>query len=623
MSQDQDIFYDVERDIIAPFRSPGLEAVKPVYGPRESPAPLIPVEDSTSDDSEAEDTDAGQRREKSLARKGRTNHTFADSVLILSIDPNERILASQARQEALNSRSPSEEAEAEDEDGDEDDNEGQGGWRQRRRPEVFIRNGVGPMPVPQPALLAHPPGLDDDVDDFPMIDNPATVAEGQPVRPSPRSGHGHALQRSEGHTQPSHAEPQQADLARKQFNTIPPPRTRPLFPNLRLNLAPNICDADQDDDSILRSPILGKYAISPRDAHPDFTLPAMQHMSPPRSSPAGISDYRMTLPSLKIAIGDVPDPSPGAFACPSPSVGRALSGQIASYASPASYSAYSAMSPPDPRSHSQWRTTTGYSTASTYSDYTSSTSVSVGTPASSIITPSPAASGPCSLTPLPEHDQEEQEEDSRTQHVPTNEADLAFQGEVRFLPQQPQPKAHSNARPQPGNRSKPQFQRPSRPKPPPKPVARSKPQPPPRPPTKPESQPQPPLQPHTQADAESQAESEVESELSELTELESDFDSEHEAESAPPSKSHPRRPSVSQSKSQPELAPNPPAGHRFSLGPYKCTYEGCNAPPFSTQYLLNSHMNVHSNMRTHFCPVKDCPRGYGGLGFKRKNEMIR
>jgi hypothetical protein len=37
----------------------------------------------------------------------------------------------------------------------------------------------------------------------------------------------------------------------------------------------------------------------------------------------------------------------------------------------------------------------------------------------------------------------------------------------------------------------------------------------------------------------------------------------------------------------------------------------------------SSHKNVHSSVRTHFCPVKGCLRSEGGKGFKRKNEMIR
>ncbi|KAK0646470.1 hypothetical protein B0T16DRAFT_162598 [Cercophora newfieldiana] len=56
---------------------------------------------------------------------------------------------------------------------------------------------------------------------------------------------------------------------------------------------------------------------------------------------------------------------------------------------------------------------------------------------------------------------------------------------------------------------------------------------------------------------------------------------------------------------------------------YVCKYQGCTAAPFQTQYLLNSHANVHSSNRPHYCPVKGCPRSEGGKGFKRKNEMIR
>ena len=56
---------------------------------------------------------------------------------------------------------------------------------------------------------------------------------------------------------------------------------------------------------------------------------------------------------------------------------------------------------------------------------------------------------------------------------------------------------------------------------------------------------------------------------------------------------------------------------------YVCTFAGCNAAPFQTQYLLNSHANVHSSARPHYCPVAGCPRSEGGKGFKRKNEMIR
>ncbi|KAH0542563.1 hypothetical protein FGG08_003068 [Glutinoglossum americanum] len=59
------------------------------------------------------------------------------------------------------------------------------------------------------------------------------------------------------------------------------------------------------------------------------------------------------------------------------------------------------------------------------------------------------------------------------------------------------------------------------------------------------------------------------------------------------------------------------------VGGFRCDHVGCTATPFQTQYLLNSHANVHSTNRPHYCPVKGCSRGEGGMGFKRKNEMIR
>ncbi|OBU01021.2 hypothetical protein VE01_00933 [Pseudogymnoascus verrucosus] len=59
------------------------------------------------------------------------------------------------------------------------------------------------------------------------------------------------------------------------------------------------------------------------------------------------------------------------------------------------------------------------------------------------------------------------------------------------------------------------------------------------------------------------------------------------------------------------------------VGGFQCNYPGCTAQPFQTQYLLNSHANVHSQNRPHYCPVKGCLRSEGGKGFKRKNEMIR
>jgi hypothetical protein len=71
-------------------------------------------------------------------------------------------------------------------------------------------------------------------------------------------------------------------------------------------------------------------------------------------------------------------------------------------------------------------------------------------------------------------------------------------------------------------------------------------------------------------------------------------------------------------RSLPMAPPGPSAAPAF-----KCTHPGCTAAPFQTQYLLDSHANVHLTACEHYCPLKGCPRGIGGKGFKTKNEMIR
>ena len=78
-----------------------------------------------------------------------------------------------------------------------------------------------------------------------------------------------------------------------------------------------------------------------------------------------------------------------------------------------------------------------------------------------------------------------------------------------------------------------------------------------------------------------------------------------------------------QNSTSPEPNSNPTSASGSSGNLYKCDFPGCIAAAFGTQYLLNSHTNVHSSSRPHFCPVRGCNRGPGGMGFKRKNEMIR
>ncbi|KAM7213888.1 hypothetical protein V8F06_010707 [Rhypophila decipiens] len=62
---------------------------------------------------------------------------------------------------------------------------------------------------------------------------------------------------------------------------------------------------------------------------------------------------------------------------------------------------------------------------------------------------------------------------------------------------------------------------------------------------------------------------------------------------------------------------------RVSRPAFTCTFPACTSPPFYTQYLLNSHSNVHSSAGPYCCPVSGCPRAEGGKGFRRRGEMLR
>ena len=483
---DQDQFYDYDRDIAN--RSPGLQKVIPTYDPHDSPEPLIP-RPSSSDSSDVEDLDVLPATRKPRKRKGRTNPSFADGVLIRSLDPNQVALAHHAERNALESASQSEAEEEYNEP--EGQGEGQPAHRQMSRSDDVIQSRQAQVPakskdIAAAALNAIPHDRDKD-DDWPMIDTPAEDR----LPPSPASTTSKTNDSRHQEEVEVSVLSKKEDAPRKQLNTLPPP----LNGGLRLNLKPSEEFQDDEEDSIIKSPALAKFAIARNDAPPDSILPALQPKSPPRSSPAGSPDQRQTLPNIKTAIGHIKDSS---FAYAMSPMSRPSPVHLGPYA--ASPASYSAMSPPPPGPPSQynWRTNARDSKTSSSSNYTSSSSGTVSTPASSIHIPSPAASHPSTLASVPEQNGDGLRRDSMS-------------------------------------------------------------------------------------DADSRSESEL---------------------LADP------------------LADDPNSS-RFVAGSYKCTYHSCTAIPFQTQYLLNSHMNVHSNHRTHFCPVDGCTRGPGGQGFKRKNEMIR
>ncbi|EXJ82367.1 hypothetical protein A1O3_06180 [Capronia epimyces CBS 606.96] len=506
MSNDQDpndySVYNLERDFLQPSRTPPLEATRPILIPQPSPRPLVPYYPS-SESSDEESTHAhGARSSRARRiRKGRTTPTLGDGVLITSLDPNLVEVANRAERHALASASQSEAEEEEIDDGGGQESKGEDDTIASPR-QVTRRSFVYPKSI-TPEIRTNTQ------DDFPMIDgSPESLTNEEPLH-SPIATSQHvpdssrfALDRGTGHL--SHH-----DMPKRTWDVRPPPRSPP---RLRLLLEAG----RQDEESLVTSPTLGRYTITPQDVDPDVILPAMQK-SPPMSSPAASPRPKLTLPSLRTTIGNIPEHGSAVFPSISPGLSRPSPSSLHQYrTSPSFQSPKSVMSPPDPPTHNSFRTATRDSSISTASEITLATVATTSTPVTSEWAESPATSTPS----------------------------LAI---VHDLRQRRAPVRQDTSR-----EAKPRTKKTRKPDPEPE---------------------------------ESNNESEVAIEL-------------------------PSSDAANSSRVSP-------------AGTYQCTFQGCNAAPFQTQYLLNSHMNVHSDTRTHFCPVKGCRRGPGGEGFKRKNEMIR
>ncbi len=399
MSHPQDQDYDFNRDILG--RSPGLVAIKPNYESLDSPPPLVRLSPS-SDSTDAEDTTGVRSSRKHKKRKGRTNPSFADGVLIRSLDPNQNELASHAERNPLESASQSEAEEEEDEGGTE------AGRRQMSRP-----GEVGPSQARQSAAQikalakaalakSHEQELRDD---WPLVGTPDSVNEDKPSpTPPPASGGTRSSSHAEHYTS---VPPKLENPPKKQFDTRPPPLEQGL--GLK-NLKQSYSHEEDQDDSLSKSPALAKFTIARDDAPAEFNLPALQQKSPPRSSPAGSPDTRQNLPNIKTAIGEFQEPGFAGFTSMSP-MGRPSPGHLAQYASPSPYSALSPRGQMGPPSHFDWRATTRDSNTSTSSSYASS-SATVSTPSTSIHGPSPADSNPSPLPVVLEQGRESMRRDS-------------------------------------------------------------------------------------------------------------------------------------------------------------------------------------------------------------------
>ncbi|EXJ81922.1 hypothetical protein A1O1_07989 [Capronia coronata CBS 617.96] len=507
MSNDQysDEYYNLERDFLLPSRTPPLEEKRPNLRPEESPRPLVAYYPS-SDTSEEESSNSqnAQSSRSRTRRKGRTTPILGDGVLIRSLDPNQVDVANNAERYALASASQSET----------DEEEARTVARQETiRSDNTIRPALQDTTnsvVSNNILVTAKDVRLDDYDDFPMIDgSPASLTDERPVY-SPCVIPQHLADGISSSSGRYVDLPPQQEMLKQAWDVRPPPKISP-----RLQLVPEAARGDRD--SIVTSPTLGRYTISPQDVNPDVILPAMQK-SPLLSSPSGSPQPKMTLPSIRTTIGNISVSSPVGFAGLSPTGLQPSPGHLQQYRPSSSFpSPQSIMSPPGPPTHFSFRTATRDSSSSVNSEMTSATTITVSTPVTIDSRESAAISSFHTAGKVQEQGQAKGSSSGDTilEAAPgTKEAEHSGHG-----PKTP--------------------------------------------------------------DAEYRLDLE------------------------------------------PTLNDNAAQSSRVSVGTYKCTFQGCVAAPFQTHYLLNSHMNVHSDTRAHFCPVKGCRRGLGGQGFKRKNEMIR
>jgi len=416
MSDEQDQWADFDRDFLQPNRTPPLRAVELNFKSNETPPPLVDP-DSTSDStfSEREEAVPARRRKR---RKGRDQPAESDAVLIRQLAPNRPDIADQAAKHVLDSAS---EAEEEDQDSDE---RGEGDQMSDSDQEKY---GASKTPtVPKDIAVAALEAIDDHDPDVPVADSAYETADRSQAPRATVVLNGadeegddaddddtdDAVTADDERPRPSplHPAPSSADCFKAKWNLAPPPRPPRLHVDAsRLRPGPT---GHEDDDSIATSPALAKFAMTPQNADPEMVLPAMQQKSPPRLSSTTSPETKQTLPSLTTALSQISETnSVAAFPNRSPGLNRPSPGQMSQFGpSPSTYSQPSpnlAMSPPSgipsiPPHPSHYRTNTRDS-ISTPSDYASA-SATASTPASSILTQSPASSYPPSTSAPSEHD---------------------------------------------------------------------------------------------------------------------------------------------------------------------------------------------------------------------------
>ncbi|KAK5549695.1 hypothetical protein LTR46_011904, partial [Exophiala xenobiotica] len=244
-AQDLDQVFDLDRDFIAPGRAPPLKPIKPSFRVEWSPPPFgpdYPSSDSSSEDEIREIRTSARRK----IRKGRTNPSLTDGVLIRALDPNQPEAAKHAERYALASASQSE-AEGEEENG---------GLSEEAR--MIIANATIPhksgVPEQPDAWVEATSDVVQDIEgDFPMVDSPATFenADRTTYEAVPRE-----MRISCARQQTYCSTPRKLDLQPpRRTNATAHPRPAQLASEgLRLQLSNNHWNPD---DSIVTSPILG------------------------------------------------------------------------------------------------------------------------------------------------------------------------------------------------------------------------------------------------------------------------------------------------------------------------------------------------------------------------------
>ena len=571
--------------------TPPLERVDPRYRHESTPPPLVSADESDSVCSIGERSHKGddgivvgsrsaskpthQRQKRRKRHHGRQSRPplLGNEVLLMNLAPGRPDIVRELAQTDLNSGSDEEGEESEDERG----------TRNGDRVDHAQFQHVRDEPRRRPMTNGHAnDGVDymdlDDEEDFSdtqkssIPETSRSMSHQSTVNSSSVNGiaQPHALVGS----------PTDFSASRAPLNLLPPPLPlNRLSPRSPLSIDPRQVKEEENETSVI-SPNLGGFLISSADGNPDDMLPPI---SPPRSVTEFSFDILTRLPSLQTTIDMEMMGSPRSYSMSagSPTHWHPYGASPLPFSAPSPGYSYPTPGASMQAKHHPFRTrenSTGMAASSEPSDYSISTPNSVATPATSVSTSSYATSIGIK---------------SEYQHQRTiSQPMLVAHHHAWQSPTEPFQTRDING-----------FH---------------------APPWKPDSQAigqkrkTAPLLPTLSTSSRTSTAAEPSSKLKSACKTESKTSSPNR---------DPSRALTAKTTISPVDTTGPsnelPSASSSHNNIYRCTFPTCTAAPFGTQYLLNSHANVHSFSRPHYCSEPGCNRGPGGMGFKRKNEMIR